>query len=70
MNLFTKQKQGHRCRIQTWIPRGKGKKGINWEAGTDIYTLLYTKQISNEDLLYSTRNSTQNSVVVYIGKES
>ena len=32
---------------------------INWETGIDIYTLLYTKQFTNEDLLYSTGTSTQ-----------
>ena len=41
--------------------------GINWEIGIDIYTLLYIKQITNKDLLYSTRNSTQYSVMTYIG---
>ena len=28
--------------------------GINWEAETDISTPLYTKQITNKDLLRST----------------
>ena len=36
----------------------------------DIYTLLYIKQITNKDLLYSTENSTQYSVMTYVGKES
>ena len=36
----------------------------------DIYTLLYIKQITNKDLLYSTENSTQYSRVAYMGKES
>ena len=31
--------------------------GINWETGIDIYTLLYIKQITNKDLLYSEGNS-------------
>ena len=45
---------------------------INWEIGTDIYTLLYIKQITNKDLLYSTGNYTQDFVMAYIymGKES
>ena len=34
------------------------------------YTLLYIKYITNKDLLYSTGNSTQYSVVAYMGKES
>ena len=31
--------------------------------GIDIYTLLYMKQITNNDLLYSTGSSTQYSVM-------
>ena len=44
---------------------GKGGCGRNWEIGIDIYTLLIlcVKQITNENLLYSTGNSTQCSVV-------
>ena len=40
------------------VTGGKEGGGINWEIGMDIYTLLYMKQISNKDLLYSTGNST------------
>ena len=36
------------------------------EFGTDTYTLLYMKQITNKDLLYSTGNSTQYSVMTYM----
>ena len=50
--------------------RGEGEGGMNWEIGIDIYTLLCIKQITNENLLYSTGNSTQYSVVTYMGKES
>ena len=37
----------------------------NWEIGIDIYTLLliYIKQIATKDLLYSTENFTQYSVM-------
>ena len=35
-----------------------------------MYTLLYTKYIINKDLLYRTGNSTQYSVITYMGKES
>ena len=35
-----------------------------------LYTLLYIKQVINKDLLYSTGNSTQYSVITYMGKES
>ena len=49
--------------------RGRGG-GINWEIGIDIYTLLYKKQITNKDQLFSTGNSTQYSAMTYMGKES
>ena len=71
MNLFTKQKQSHRRRKQTYgFQGGKGGEGINWEIRIDIYTLLYIKQITNKNLLYSTGNSTQYSLMTYMGIES
>ena len=70
MNLSTKQKWSYRCRKQTYGYQGVRGGGINWEIGIDIYTLLYIKQISNKDLLYSTGNSTQYSVMAYMEKES
>ena len=64
MNLFAKQKYRHRCREQTYgYQGGKGGGGMNWDIRIDTYTLLCIKQITNEDLLYSTGNSTQCSVV-------
>ena len=57
MNLFAKQKQRHRCREQTYGYQGGKGGGMNWEIGIDIYTLLCIKQITNENLLYSTGNS-------------
>ena len=60
MNLFIKQKQTHKHRKQTYgYQRGKVGRGINWEAGISIYTLLYIKLMISKDLLYSTGNSTQ-----------
>ena len=49
---------------------GRRGGGTNWEIGIDIYTLLCIKQITNKNLLYSTGNSTQYSVITYTGKES
>ena len=43
MNLFTEQKQTQRLRKQTNGYQGEVEGGINWEFGTDIYTLLYLK---------------------------
>ena len=53
VNLFTNQKQTRRLQTQTdchqrgtvGLGRGKLKTGIN------THTLLYTKQVTNEDLL-------------------
>ena len=40
MNLLTRQKYSHRCkRNKLWLPGREGWVGINWEIGTDIYTL-------------------------------
>ena len=66
-NVFTKQKQTHRHRKQTYGYQGV-TGGINWEIGIDMYTTIY--KIDNKDLLYSTGNSTQYSVMAYMGKES
>ena len=69
MNLFTKQKQSQKCRKETYGYQGvTGWGGINWEIEIDIYILLYIKQITNKDLLYSTGNLTQYSVMTYMGK--
>ena len=38
--------------------------------GTDTYTPLRIKEITNKDLLYITENSAQYSVMAYMGKES
>ena len=44
--------------------RGKRDK----EYGINRYTLLYVKEISNKDLLYSTKNYIQYFVIIYNGK--
>ena len=60
MNLLTKQKQTHRLREQAYGCWGKGRiEGIVREFGIDMYTLLYSKWITNKDLLYSIGNSVQ-----------
>ena len=72
MNLFTKQKQTHRHRKQTYgYQRGKGGEGgINQRFGINRYTLLHIKQINNKDLLYSIGDYIQYLVITYNGKES
>ena len=64
MNLFTKQKQTHRHREELMVTRGeRWGGGIDWEFGIDRYTLLYSNYTTNKDLLYSTGNTAQYSVV-------
>ena len=43
--------------------KGEGGGEMNWEIETDIYTVLHIKEIINENLLYSTMNSSHGSVV-------
>ena len=49
-------------KMNVWIQRRKADR-MNWEIGVDIYTLLYIKLITNKNLLYSVRKSTQSSVM-------
>ena len=49
-------------KMNLWLPGGRVRGGIDWEFGADTYTLLYLKQTTNKDLLYSTGNSAQYSV--------
>ena len=72
MNLFTKQKQTHRHRKQSYgyQRRKGGEGGINQGYEINRYTSLYIKQINNKDLLYSTENYIQHLVIAYNGKES
>ena len=48
---------------------GRGR-GMNWETGIDIYTLLCITHIANENLLYISGNCTQLSVVTSMGRKS
>ena len=49
----------------------KKRRGeINQECGINIYTLIYIKQIINNNLLYSTENYTHYFVIIYKEKES
>ena len=46
LNLFSKQKERHRCREQKWTQREEGKGGMNWEIGIDIYIYIHTLSLS------------------------
>ena len=59
MNLFTEQTDSQTYGYQ----RGRMGEVTFKESGIDMYTLLYLKQITNKDLLYSTENSAQYCVI-------
>ena len=42
--------------------------GTSWKIEMDMYTLIYVEWITNKDLLYNTGNSTQYSLMAYLGK--
>ena len=65
MNLLKKQKETHRLSKQT---HGCWEKGIVKDLGKIMYTLLYLKWITNENLLYSTWNSVQCYVPAWMGR--
>ena len=69
MNLYTKQKQIHRHRKQTFgYEKGKEGRRINQEYRINRYKLLYIKLRSNQDLQCSTEDhgSVQFSSVQFI----
>ena len=48
-----------------WLPKERGKGGgTNLRYGINRYKLLYIKQISNKDILYSTGNYIQYLVIM------
>ena len=51
------------------VTKRERKRGINQEFGVEIYTLLYTKYITNKNLLYSIGNYTECLVVTYNAKK-
>ena len=62
VNLLTKQKQTHRKQVYGY----QGEEIVR-EFGMDRYTLLYSKWITNKDLLYNTGNSAQCYVAAWMG---
>ena len=60
MNIFTNQKQTHRLREWTFGScRMRCRGETARECGTSTYTVLYSKCISNTDLLFITGRSAQ-----------
>ena len=63
--IYTTQKDTHRLRKQTYGCQGGGTVR---EFGMVMYTLLYSKWITNKDLLYSTGNSAQCYEATWMGE--
>ena len=70
MNLFAEQKQTQR--LWKW-PYGyeRGQVGEGWIGGLELHMHTAVMELlTNGDLLYSTGNSSQYSVIIYMGKGS
>ena len=55
--------------MNLWLLAGRLGIGIDWKFGMDLYTLLYLKQITKRDLLYSTGNSVQCYLAAWMGED-
>ena len=52
---YKRERHSQTQKMNLWMP----EEGILRESGMDIYTLLYSKWITNKDLLYRAQNSAQ-----------
>ena len=58
INLFPSRNRGTDVESGFVNTGWQGEGGINWEGGTNIYTLPHAKQIANGKLLCNTGSST------------
>ena len=57
--------------MKLMVTKGDRWEGeMDWEFWIVMCTLLYMEWMANGDLLYSTENSAQYSVITHMGKES
>ena len=68
--IYKTETDSQTYRMSLWLPGEGLGKGIVREFGIDMYTLLYSKRITNKDLLYSTGNSAQCYMAAWMGDES
>ena len=71
--ICKKETDSQTLQINLQLPKEGGWEWgweMDWGFGIGICTLKYMECLINGDLLYSTQNSTPNSVVIYVGKES
>ena len=74
-NKLTYKTETDKKILKLMVTKGEMQLGeINQKPGmnthTHTHTLLYTREITNKDLLYSIGNSTQYFVITHIRKES
>ena len=55
---------------QNLIKKERWGRGINQEVGSNIYSLLYIKEVTKKDPLCSVESFTEYSVTTYMGKVS
>ena len=71
MNLSKKKtktdSQTHRTDLR--MPKGRGRRGPDWEFGVSRCKLLHSEWINNRVLLYSTENYIQPNGIKNNGKE-
>ena len=69
MNAYIKHKQTQTQKTNLWLAKGKGEgEGQMRDVGlTDTNSNLYIKQISNQNILYSTENYTHYLMITYQG---
>ena len=68
LNLFTNRNRVTGVEKKCMVTKEEMEGGINWKIDIEICTLLYIKHFTNLDLLYNTGNSSQYSVMTYMGK--
>ena len=69
--IYKKETDSQTSKTNLWLQKGMCiGGGMDWGFGIGICTLQYMEWMFNGDLLYSIRNSTQYSVITYMGKES
>ena len=69
--MYLKNRNGLTDYEKLLVTKGnRWRGGVDWGFGTGICALRCVEWLANGDLLYSIKNSTQYSVIIYVGKES
>ena len=70
MNYLQKRNGFTDVEVKVMVTKGKKQVGDINQIRTDIYTLLYMKQVTNKNLPCSIRNSAQYAAMTYMVRES